>query len=90
MEIEILEKDKNKIKFKIKGEDNTFCNVLKEELWNDPDTEIAAYRIEHSLIDEIIFVFHSKKDVIKALNEAIDSIKKKNKAFFDAFKDAIK
>jgi len=90
MEIQVLEKEKNKIKFKVIGEDDTFCNILKKELWNDSDTEIAAYRIEHSIIDHPIFIFHSKKDVIKALNEAIDRIKKKNKEFLDAFKDAIK
>ncbi len=90
MEIQILEKDKNKIKFKVIGENDTFCNALKKELWNDSDTEIAAYRTEHSLTDSPIFVFHSKKDALKALNNAIDEIKKKNKAFLDKFKDAVK
>ena len=85
MELEILEKDKNKIKFKIKGEDDTFCNMLRKELWEDKDTEIAGYNIGHSLKDEIIFVLHSKKDPIKALNNAVEGLKKKNKEFLNAF-----
>ena len=90
MEIQVLEKEKNKVKFKVVGEDDTFCNILKNELWSDEDTEIAAYRTEHSIIDSPIFVFHSKKDAIKALNEAVDSVRKKNKAFLDKFKDTVK
>jgi len=90
MEIEILEKEKNKIKFKIAGEDDTFCNIVKKELWNDPDTEIAAYTIPHSLVDSIIFTFHSKKDAMKALNDAVEGLKKKNKAFLDEIKSALK
>ena len=34
MEIEVLESTKNKLKFKIKGENHTFCNILREELDN--------------------------------------------------------
>lgn len=90
MELEILQKEKNKIKFKVVGEDDTFCNLLKKELWSDENTEIAAYEIPHSLVSSPIFTFHSKKDVIKALNDAIESIKKKNKEFIEEFKDAIK
>ena len=88
MEIEILESDKNRLKFKIKGEDDTFCNILRKELWGDKDTEMAGYHIEHSLKDDIVFIFHSKKDVLKALNTAIDNIKKKNKEFLNAFDKA--
>ena len=90
MEIQILEKDKNKVKFKVVGENDTFCNILKKELWNDPDTEIAAYKIEHSLVGGPIFILHSKKDAVKALNEAVESLRKKNKTFLDKFKEAVK
>ncbi|MBS3108456.1 DNA-directed RNA polymerase subunit L [Candidatus Woesearchaeota archaeon] len=87
MELEILEKDKNKIRFKISGEDDTFCNLLRKELWEDKDTEIAGYNMGHSLKNEVVFVFHSKKDVLKALNIAIENIKKKNKEFLNAFNE---
>ncbi|GAG48509.1 unnamed protein product, partial [marine sediment metagenome] len=35
MEINIIEEKKDKISFEIKGQGNTFCNILKDELWND-------------------------------------------------------
>ncbi len=38
------------ISFEIKGEGNTFCNLLKDELWNDKHVTVAAYNIKHPLI----------------------------------------
>ncbi|MEK6940657.1 MAG: DNA-directed RNA polymerase subunit L [Nanoarchaeota archaeon] len=81
MELEVIKKTKNLIKLKIKGEDHTFCNALTKELWADKDTEIAGYSIAHSLTEEPILTFESKKDVIKALNDAAERIKKTNKTF---------
>jgi len=50
MEINIIEGKKDKISFEIKGEGNTFCNLLKDELWNDKHVTVAAYHIKHPLI----------------------------------------
>ena len=50
MEIEVLEQSKTKLKFNIKGEDYTILNLLKEELWQDKNTKIAAYRVAHPLV----------------------------------------
>jgi DNA-directed RNA polymerase subunit L len=52
MELEILEDKKNKLVVEIKGEDHTFCNALKAELWNDKHVKIASYNIQHPLISE--------------------------------------
>jgi len=50
MEIKVIEEKKNRLSFEIKGEGNTFCNLLKEELWNDKHITVAAYNIKHPLI----------------------------------------
>jgi hypothetical protein len=35
MELTTLAKTKSKLTFEIKGEDHTFCNLLRNELWNE-------------------------------------------------------
>ena len=50
MELNIIEEKKNRLCFEIKGQGNTFCNILKDELWNDKHITIAAYTIKHPLI----------------------------------------
>ncbi|MBI2499400.1 DNA-directed RNA polymerase subunit L [Candidatus Woesearchaeota archaeon] len=82
MEIEVLESEKNRLKFKLKGETHTFCNILNEELWNDKDVKAAGYRIEQSLEDEPIFILETdSKDPKKVLSDAISRLRKQFKEF---------
>ncbi len=90
MDIKILEKNKNTIKVSIKGEDHTFCNALVKELWEDKDTDIAGYEIKHSLTEDPILTLQSKKDPVKAINDAIDRLKKQNKELREKFTAAVK
>lgn len=80
MEIEILESSKNKLKFKLKGETHTFCNILRRELLNDKSTKVAGYKIEKSLENEPIFILEmDSKDPKKSLLEATNRLKKEFK-----------
>ena len=80
MEIEIIESDKNRLKFKIKGETHTFCKILERELWSDKSTKVAGYRIEHSLENDPIFLLETEsKDPKKVLLEATERLKKEFK-----------
>ncbi len=81
MEIKVLEKDKGKLKLEVVGEDHTLMNALRKELWEDKDTEVAGYRIDHLLIGNPILIVEHKKDAKKALLEAVERLKKKNKEF---------
>ena len=49
MELNAVEQGKNKLVLEVKGEDHTFCNTLKDELWNDKHVKVASYSIEHPL-----------------------------------------
>ena len=80
MEIEVLEKGKNKLKIKLKGETHTLCNSLRRELLNDKDVKIAGYAIEHSLVEDPFLVIEGKNPK-QALLKAIDRLKKRNKEF---------
>ncbi len=80
MELEILESSKNRLKFKIKGETHTFCNILRRELYKDKSTKVAGYRIEKSLENEPIFLLETEsKDPKKCLLDAVSRLQKEFK-----------
>ena len=89
MEINILEKEKNKLKFEIKGEDNTFSNILRNELWNDKDITLSGYKIEHSLLSEPVFTVESDNPK-SSLLDAAKRLTKINEDFKEKIKKIIK
>lgn len=89
MELNVIEKTKNKLKLEIKGEGHTFCNALRKELWNDKNIKAAGYKIEHSLVGEpTLIVETTGEDPKKVLIAAIGRLKKTNKDLKDKFKKA--
>lgn len=80
MEFNILEKSKYKVKFELKGETHTFCNMLVDELWKDETVKVAAYKIEHPLvaIPQFIIETNNTKTVKKALQDAVKRLMKQN------------
>lgn len=50
MKLKVLKEDKDNIEVEIKGETHTFCNTLKNKLWEDKHIKIVGYRIAHPLI----------------------------------------
>ena len=86
MEINVIEYNKNRLKFELKGEDNTFCNILRKELWNDKNIEISGYHIEHSLVSEPVFTIEtSRGDPKKAVLDAVERLMKINKDLKEKF-----
>ncbi|MCB9359541.1 DNA-directed RNA polymerase subunit L [Candidatus Woesearchaeota archaeon] len=92
MEIEILEESKNKIHFKINGEDHTILNLLKEELWNDKNVKIAAYRMDHPLIGipEMTVEVTQGNEAKKAIADAVKRLDKKLDKLKEEFKSTLK
>lgn len=79
MEIKILKKEKTELKIEIVGETHTFCNSLRQELWNDKDVQLAGYNIDHPLTSHpVIIIKTEKKDPKKVLEAAIKRLKDKN------------
>ncbi|MBW3003224.1 DNA-directed RNA polymerase subunit L [Candidatus Woesearchaeota archaeon] len=87
MELSVLEEGKNKIIVEIKGEDHTFCNLLRKELWNDSHVKAAAYAVDHPQTTEpkMIVETDGKEDPKKALTEAAKRIKKDLDKFLKSF-----
>lgn len=91
MEIEIIEKSKKKLKFNLKGEDHTFCNILRKELNNDKNVKIAEYRVENSLTSTpVFFVEVESGSPAKALADAVKRVAKQCEVFSNKFKQALK
>ena len=90
MEIKVLKQEKNKIEFEVIGEDHTLCNAIRKELWSFDETDVSAYRIEHSLISEpVMLVETNKGDPVNVVLKANESLKKKIKEFKDEFNKKI-
>ena len=87
MEIKILEKSANDMRFEIIGEDHTFCNALRKELWNDKDVAVAGYNIENALVSSPIVVINTKagKKPEKAVIDAAARMRKKYKSLASDF-----
>ena len=88
MELNILEDKKNKLIFEIKGEDHTFANLLRKELWNDSHVKASAYEIDHPLVGQPKFVLQTDgedpkkllKSAAKRIQKQLDKIKDEAKA----------
>ena len=92
MKLKIIEDKKNKLIFELVGETHTFCNALKQELWNDKHIKVASYNIAHPLVGVPKFVIETdgSEKPKKALTEAAKRLKKVSDKFKTAFTKAIK
>lgn len=85
MEINTLESKKNRLVFELHGADHTFCNALKQELWNDEKVKISAYHINHPQVGVPKFVLESSGDAKDALKDAVKRLEKQRSGFMTAF-----
>ncbi|MBN2051995.1 DNA-directed RNA polymerase subunit L [Candidatus Woesearchaeota archaeon] len=92
MEIKVLEHNKRRLVFELIGADHTLCNSLKKELWTDSSVRAAAYAIAHPLIGipKFIVETNGQKDADEVVKAAVKRLKKHNRDFLDAFKEAKK
>ena len=90
MEIQIIEKGPNILKFKVIGEVHTLLNPLRIELSKDDDVAFVAYKIEHPLVDSAIFIVKTKEgDPLEAIKRAIERILNILKEAKEKFREAI-
>ncbi len=89
MQMNVLEETKTRLVFELKGADHTLCNVLKAELWNDKDVNVATYAIAHPLIGIPRLIVETKAgNPREAVKAACARLEKKNKDFAAKFKAA--
>ncbi len=81
MELNLLEKKKQRLVFELPGADHTLCNALKQELWNDEEVTAATYAVKHPLKPTPRMVLETKQQEATAvLAAAIGRLKKEYKS----------
>ena len=92
MELKVIEQKKNRLVVELAGEDHTFCNVLKKELWNDEHVKVASYNIKHPLVSQphIVVETDGSETPSAALMSAAKRVGKNAEKFKDEFTKEIK
>ncbi|MFQ6050503.1 MAG: RpoL/Rpb11 RNA polymerase subunit family protein [Candidatus Hydrothermarchaeota archaeon] len=87
MEIKLVEVGENMLEIEIIGEDHTFCNSLRTELFEDENVVSSAYIIEHPLLSnpKIYVITDGNKDPKQAFKEAAERLIKKFQVFRKEF-----
>lgn len=91
MQIKVLNKTNNELKFEVEGEGHTICNLLEKVLLEDETVDMAGYNIPHPLISNPVVYIRTKgsrKPEI-ALREAVQKILEKEKEFKTEFTKAL-
>ncbi|MFH1823217.1 MAG: RpoL/Rpb11 RNA polymerase subunit family protein [archaeon] len=88
MELKIITNEKNKLE--IEMDNLTMAELLRNELWNDKATELAAWRRDHPSKDPILVLQTKGKSPQKVLSDTIDRIQKLNKDIISSFKKVFK
>ena len=84
MELKILESKKNRLKLEVVGEGHTFCNLLKDGLW-EAGADVAGYNLEHPLIGEPWLLIEGDNPE-KTLTGAVNKLRSINKDLRAEFK----
>ncbi len=79
MEIKVIEYNDKKLVFNMLGEDHTFSNIMRKELWADKNTKKAGYSLEHALVTSPKFLLETDgKDPKEVMENAVKRLKKLN------------
>lgn len=80
MEINAIKETKKEFVFEAKGVGHTFCNLIKDALYDVKGVEAASYTIEHPLVGvpRFIVVTDGKISPRDAVLEAIKKVKSQN------------
>jgi len=91
MEVKVISKTKNELKFEIVGEDHTLCNLLQNVLLQDKNVEVAGYDQPHPLIRSSIVYLRTKRDTSpeRVLSNALTNVQELNKEFNEKFMKAV-
>lgn len=90
MEVKVLKEEKNVLLVELVGENETFANLLREELWNVRGVVEAAYIREHpELSQPKLWIKTEGINAREALKIAIDNLIKKLKDLKEKYKKAL-
>jgi len=86
MEINIIEDKKSKLVFELSDVSHGFCNLLRENLWDNKHVKVSTYAVKHPLIGKPRFIVETDgADPRKILVDTTEKLKKLNSAFEKEF-----
>lgn len=91
MQIKVLKKAPNELRFEIEGESHTLCNLLEKVLLEDETVDMAGYNVPHPLTSNPVVYVRTKgrRRPETALKNAAKKILQKQKEFETEFKKAL-
>lgn len=88
MEVKVIKKEKNYLEIEL---DNlTVAELLRDMLWQDKATELAAWKREHPSKNPHLILKTHGKDAVKVLADTITKIQKLNSELLTEFKKSMK
>lgn len=88
MEINIIKKEKNYIEIEL---DNlTIAELLRDMLWQDKSTQLAAWKREHPSKNPHLILRTEGKEAKRVLLDTIERVQKLNSDMLSEFKKAMK
>tara|TARA_B100000315_G_scaffold230001_1_gene240059 strand:+ start:559 stop:834 length:276 start_codon:yes stop_codon:yes gene_type:complete len=91
MEVNVLEREKNRMKIEFVTQDRTIPNLIAKEMWNDSSIVVSGYTLKHPQTANVTALIETdKKDVKKVVLDNLASMKKTFKELNTKFKKAVK
>ena len=91
MQLEFVKKQEKLVEFKLLGETHTFANLLRTHLVDDPEVEFVAYKLEHPMDKDALFILQTKSKSAKTvLLAATKRVQEDLKELQSAFNKALK
>ena len=88
MDLNVIEKKKDKLVIEVRGESHTLMNVLREKAW-EAGAKQASYMIEHPNLSQPKLIIRAK-DPKKVLKAAAQLVSAEAKDFERQFSRALK
>jgi DNA-directed RNA polymerase subunit L len=75
--MEVIKKEKTKLKLSFKTFDQGLLNAINEKNWTDNDVQMSGFQVTHPEVGEAIFTLKTKKKDAKTIwNASIESLTK--------------
>lgn len=85
MEIKLVEKKDDKLKFEVYGADHAIMNLLRDKVEHEKGVDFATYSTPHPLLDGYVMTVRGKKPE-KVVEKALSDLKKENKSLASSLK----
>jgi DNA-directed RNA polymerase subunit L len=89
LELRVIENSKYVLVTEIRGEEHSFCNLLRKTLLEEESVDFAGYNIEHPLLASPVFTLRTKRRQANVvLREGLEKMLARTEEFRKRFHQA--